>query len=125
MVRPRRGAKERSDIRVPSDFVAKVTRMVVSMLSTGDGNVERVADRLGVSRRTLQRRLRDCGAVFNDIVTNTRLELSSLYLGDASLTLTEVAFRLGYSDLSAFSRAFRRWTGRSPIRFRRDLLRRT
>ncbi len=114
--------EELTEFPVAHDLIDEVTRILVSLMSTGDGTIERVAEQLGISRRTLQRRLHECGALFADIVASKRLELSSRYLGDRSLTLTQVAFQLGYSDLSAFSRAFRRWTGRSPLAFRRDLL---
>jgi AraC-like DNA-binding protein len=111
--------------KVPSayDFADHVARIVMSSLSTGGVTIEYVASRLGSSPRTIQRRLHDRGLSFNDVVANTRLELSRRYLADPSLTLTDVAFLLGYSDLSAFSRAFRRWTGRTAIEFRRDQLR--
>ena len=111
--------------RLPAayDFADHVARIVMSSLSSGDVTIEYVAARLGSSPRTIQRRLRDRGVSFADVVANTRLELSRRYLCDPSLTLTDVAFLLGYSDLSAFSRAFRRWTGRTAIEFRRDRLR--
>lgn len=109
---------------VPSanDFVDHATRIVMSSLRSGEVTIEHVAMKVGMSPRTIQRRLRDRGLSFHDVVANARLALSRRYLGDPSLTLTEVAFLLGYSDLSAFSRAFRRWTGRSAIEFRRDTL---
>ncbi len=105
------------------DLVDHVARLVLSSLSTGDASIEQVASHLGASPRTVQRRLRDRGVVFNDMVASIRLELSHRYLSDPSLTLTDVAFLLGYSDLSAFSRAFRRWTGQTAIAYRRDQLR--
>ncbi len=105
------------------DLVDHVARLVLSSLSTGDDSIEQVAAHLGASPRTVQRRLRDRGVVFNDMVASIRLELSHRYLSDPSLTLTDVAFLLGNSDLSAFSRAFRRWTGQTAIAYRRDQLR--
>jgi AraC-like DNA-binding protein len=105
------------------DFTDQIARIVMSSLSSGYATIDQVATRLGSSARTIQRRLRDRGVSFNDVVANTRLELSRRYLCDPALTLTDVAFLLGYSDLSAFSRAFRRWTGRTAIEFRRAQLR--
>ena len=105
------------------DLVDHIARLVLSSLSAGDASIEQVAAHLGASPRTVQRRLRDCGVVFNDMVATIRLQLSHRYLSDPSLTLTDVAFLLGYSDLSAFSRAFRRWTGQTAIAYRRDQLR--
>lgn len=104
------------------DFADQVARMVMSLLSSGNATIEHVSATLGSSPRTVQRRLRESGVVFNDLVANIRLELSRHYLGDPSLRLTDVAFLLGYSDLTSFSRAFRRWTGQTAIDFRRDRL---
>jgi AraC-like DNA-binding protein len=101
------------------DFRDGVRRVVIAELGSGDVTIERVADRLGMSARSVQRRLQEDGPSFKDLVAETRLALSRRYLGDPSLTLTEAAYLLGYSDLSAFSRAFRRWTGTSAIEFRR------
>ncbi len=101
------------------DFAAHVTSIVMSLMRTGDATIEQVAMRLGSSPRTIQRRLQDRGLSFHDVVANARLEVSCRYLKDPSLTMTDVAFLLGYSDLSAFSRAFRRWTGVSATEYRR------
>jgi AraC-like DNA-binding protein len=105
------------------DFSERVARHVISSLNEGEVTIEHIADRIGSSPRTIQRRLREHGLTFKELVARTRLSLSKRYLSDPALTLTEAAFLLGYSELSAFSRAFRRWTGRSAIEFRRDQLR--
>ncbi len=102
------------------DVADQVARVVLSSLSTGNVTIEHVATVLESSPRTIQRRLYERGLSFNDVVANTRLELARRYLTDSALTLTDVAFLLGYSDLSAFSRAFRRWTGQTAITFRRS-----
>lgn len=96
-----------------------VRRAIIAALGAGDPAIERVADRLGHSARTLQRTLQAEGRSFKAIVDDTRLDLAKRYLRDPALTLTETAFLLGYSELSAFSRAFRRWTGETPIAFSR------
>jgi AraC-like DNA-binding protein len=67
----------------------------------------------------VQRRLAADELSFKAVVDETRLALAERYLADPALSLTETAFLLGYSDLSAFSRAFRRWTGRTALEFRR------
>lgn len=112
-----------SRLPVAFELTDQVARIVMSSLSTGNATIDHVAHLIGSSPRTIQRRLRDRGTSFNDVVANTRLELSRRYLCDTSLTLTDVALLLGYSDLSAFSRAFRRWTGHTAIEFRRGQLR--
>lgn len=72
-----------------------------------------------MSTRTLQRRLRERGIVFASLVDEVRRRLSARYLADSALTLGEIAWLLGYSESSAFNRAYRRWTGRSPSADRR------
>jgi AraC-like DNA-binding protein len=100
-------------------FRATVRRLVAERLRAGEVTVEQVADRLGMSARSVQRRLQEDGVSFKALVDEVRLALSRRYLEDPAITLTEAAFLLGYSDLSAFSRAFRRWTGQSALEFRR------
>lgn len=97
----------------------QVRRAVAASLRSGEVSIERIAMRLGTSARTIQRRLKDRGKSFKDLVAETRLALSQRYLEHSSMSLTDTALLLGYSDLSAFSRAFRRWTGISALEFRR------
>jgi AraC-like DNA-binding protein len=95
-----------------------VRRAVIAAISTGDPTIDNVAGRLGQSVRSLQRRLQ-ADRSFKELVEETRLDLAQRYLADPELTLTETAFLLGYSDLSAFSRAFKRWTGKTALDVRR------
>jgi AraC-like DNA-binding protein len=112
---------ERSLAELPAadDFLAGVRRAVIDELGAGEATIERIAERLETSARSLQRRLREEGRSFKELVAETRLALARRYLADPSLSLTDTAYLLGYSDLSAFSRAFRRWTGISAIELRR------
>lgn len=98
-----------------ADFPAEVRRMITAAIGGGEVAIDAVASRLGLSARSLQRQLRDHGASFKQLVDETRLALATRYLDDPALSLTEAAYLLGYADLSAFSRAYRRWTGASPI----------
>jgi AraC-like DNA-binding protein len=103
------------------DVADEVRAAVIAAIGAGDPTIDAVAARLGTSPRSVQRRLQSAGGrSFMAIVDETRLALAERYLGDPSLTLTETAFLLGYSDLSAFSRAFRRWTGTTAQEFRRQ-----
>jgi AraC-like DNA-binding protein len=74
---------------------------------------------LALTERTLQRRLADEGATLSALVDQIRCELAQGHLRHPGLSVTDVAFMLGYSEASAFHRAFRRWTGRSPGDFRK------
>src|SRR5215475_10405603 len=97
----------------------QVCRLLWSELSAGVPGLEGVGRVLGMSPRTLQRRLREEGTTFRAVLTQVRHDLARPLLGDGRLAVAEVAFLLGYEDPSAFHRAFRRWSGRSPRAFRR------
>jgi AraC-like DNA-binding protein len=89
-----------------------------SRLPEGIPYVEDVADAIGLPRWTLQRRLTDYGLTFSDVIDLVRRELSGRHIRQRYVTLIEMSDLLGYSELSAFSRAFRRWYGLSPQKFR-------
>lgn len=80
-----------------------------------------IAARLALSPRTLQRRLREAGLSFNQLVDETRQQLVLHYLRDPALELAEIAFLVGFSEPGSLARAFRRWTGKSPGEYRRHL----
>ena len=101
------------------DLLAGVRQHILRGLRAGGVSIEKVAATMDLSERTLQRRLGECGATFNELVERMRFELSQRYLRQDHLSLTEIGYLLGYSELSAFSRAFRRWAGVSPIEFRK------
>jgi AraC-like DNA-binding protein len=100
----------------PEVVRAQVTRLVREG-SAEAFNLDKVARRLGVSRRTLQRRLLEDGTSFREVVDAARREVALSELGRGTATVTDLAFLLGFSQHSAFSRAFRRWTGRSPVAY--------
>jgi AraC-like DNA-binding protein len=106
----------------PSDSLATaVHRYLLGALGAGPPDVQRAASALGVSTRTLQRKLEEEGTSFKVILDDARRTLAVSYLRDGSRTVSEVAFLVGFSEVSAFSRAFRRWTGQSAVRHRRGL----
>jgi AraC-like DNA-binding protein len=94
-------------------FVAAVRDAYVAALPD-DANVEAVARRLYVSGRTLQRKLVASGTTFRALCDASRRRLGEVYLANPEVSLSEVAFLLGFSDQTSFNRAFRRWTGTSP-----------
>lgn len=93
--------------------------IVESLRASESPDVDVVARRLALSRRTLQRRLREARTSFRDVVDAARHEVALDALTRGGRDMTDVAFLLGFSELSAFSRAFRRWTGASPTSWRR------
>jgi AraC-like DNA-binding protein len=107
--------------RIPhaaSGFRAEVQKTIASVMPEG-GSAEDVARALHVSVRTLQRKLAPTGSTFRQVSETVRGQLAEEYLTDPRVSIAEVAFMLGFSDQSSFNRAFRRWTGDSPGRWRR------
>lgn len=96
------------------DLASRVKSEIRSYLADGEVNIERVSDTLNVPRWTLQRRLSDSGLTFLSLVDAVRKEMADRYLRQASISVTDIAYLLGYSELSAFSRACRRWYDASP-----------
>lgn len=99
-------------------FSARVRALIDRQLETGRAQVAVIADQLNMSRQTLYKRLKDENQTFAALLDRARREQALVYLRDRRHTLTEVAHQLGFSELSAFSRAFKRWMGQSPARFR-------
>jgi AraC-like DNA-binding protein len=105
------------------DLAARVGAYLRRMFTeAGDDSLECAAASLGMSPRTLQRRLRDEGTSFRKVHDNARREIASDFLADPSLSISEVADRLGFADVSAFDTAFKRWTKRTPRAYRRKIL---
>jgi AraC-like DNA-binding protein len=101
-------------------FVERVRRAVARELRGGNPNVDSIARGLHMSARSLQRRLHDSETSFSRVVEDTRRELATAYLAEPKLSVAEVAFLLGFSEVSNFHRAFKRWTGRTPAEARRQ-----
>ncbi len=109
--------------RIPhsvSGFTAVVQKAIAAASPEG-GSAEDVARALNVSVRTLQRKLVATGTTFREVSETVRGRLAEGYLTDPKVSIAEVAFLLGFSDQSSFNRAFRRWTGESPGRWRASL----
>jgi AraC-like DNA-binding protein len=108
--------------RIPAgdDVVSELRRVLAKRVCGGDTRVGAAARDLGTSARTLQRRLSGAGVSYQEILDQSRCEAAERHLGDASLSIAEVSWLLGYSEPSAFHRAFRRWRGLSPQAFRQE-----
>jgi AraC-like DNA-binding protein len=99
-------------------FSAIVHDRLVSAMGNGDIAMASVAKSLGMAPRTLQRRLLEDGLTFQTLLDQVRCEMALALLKEREMTLSELAFRLGYSDLRPFARAFKRWTGTTPGSYR-------
>ncbi len=97
----------------------QVRQQVSQTLSEGVPRIAEVAQRMGLSGRTLQRRLADQGLAYQDLVETARRDLAEELLARTEYSLAEVAFLTGYAEQSTFARAFKRWHGDTPASFRR------
>ena len=88
------------------------------LLPNGKLSAADVARALGLSRRTLARRLAADGLTFTGILDGLRVDLARHYLKDLDLTISEVSWLLGFQEASAFTHACRRWTGQTPTQMR-------
>ena len=100
-------------------YARRVRQCLVDLLPQGEAELDTVAARLFMSARSLQRHLAEENHSFRALLEETRMTLAEQYVSDGNLALAEIAFRLGFSDQSAFSKAYRRWTGTSPAQRRR------
>jgi AraC-like DNA-binding protein len=105
---------------LPSDpsLAEDVRSIVLKELAGGQVSADHVARRLGLSTRSLHRQLSAAGTSFRKLLDDARRELADSYLRRGRLALGEIAYLLGYSDVTAFHRAFKGWTGKTPAAYR-------
>jgi AraC-like DNA-binding protein len=103
---------------VKGDLVMQVRAKLVELLPSGECSKEDVAKELYMSVRTLHNKLEKLDSSYQQVLDDTRRELSEQYMQQQQRSISEVAYLLGFSDCSNFSRAFKRWTGVSPSQFR-------
>jgi AraC-like DNA-binding protein len=94
----------------------KVENAIAPLLPHGQAEIGKIATELGVSRRTLARRLASEGLSFRTLLDRLRFDLARRYLLERDLPISEIAWLLGYREPSAFNHAFKRWTGNTPKR---------
>lgn len=102
-------------------LIDQVRSLIRTKLPEGYPCLEEISKALHLSVTTIQRELSNAGVAYKDLIEMTRRDLALVYLKQRQLPLSEIAFLLGYSELSAFSRAVRRWTGVSPRTVRAKL----
>jgi AraC-like DNA-binding protein len=101
-----------------ANVVARFRASLLERMTLGEFSEGDIARDLHMSRRSLQRRLAEADASYLTLVDDTRRDMALRYMQDPGKTATDIAFLLGYSQQSAFTRAFRRWTGMSPSEYR-------
>ena len=103
------------------DLVEQVKRRVQLLLGSGDISVECIAGPLNISPRHLRRKLSQENTSYEQLVDELRRETAIRMIGEGELSLTSIAYELGFLDPSSFTRAFRRWTNMSPTSFRQQV----
>jgi AraC-like DNA-binding protein len=101
-----------------SDVTMQVRAKLIERLPSGRVTEEEIANSINVSQRSLQRRLKEQGMSFTQLLESTRSELGQQYVRDPQRSFNEIAFLLGFAEPGNFSRAFKRWYGKSPSEYR-------
>ncbi len=104
-----------------SSFLGMVCREIIRQTTDVTPNIRKVSLSMGMSERTLRRRLADKGIRFQEAKNMAREKRAQYHLAHSNMSLTEIAFELGFSELSGFSRAFRHWVGETPQAYRKRL----
>ncbi|MFT6923322.1 MAG: AraC-like DNA-binding protein [Crocinitomicaceae bacterium] len=102
-------------------FVSLVKQSMLNLIKPEFPSVDQVAGHLNVSSRTLQRKLKEEGKTYKELIDELRLDFALGYLNQPELQISEIAYLLSYADASAFNRSFKRWTGKTPSEHRQKL----
>jgi len=103
-----------------AELLDRARGVLLTLLPDGDASAERLSAALDMSTRTLHRRLAAQGISFRELLDDVRARMAKSELARGATTVTDLAFLLGYANVTAFTRAFQRWTGKSPSEFRRS-----
>lgn len=109
-----------AELPQPLSVTERVRRIIVEQLAASDLGQQETAQRLGMSSRTLSRRLAQEGTTFRDLVDDARKRIALRYLAEHDLSIAEIALLAGFYDAPSFFRAFRRWTGVTPREYRQS-----
>ena len=101
------------------DLVREVRRLIIERLPTGSASIDAIAEQLGMRSKTLERRLAEQGESFSALLDRTRFDAVIHYLEDPDMRLAQIAYLAGYTELATLVRAFKRWTGETPAKFRK------
>ena len=99
------------------DIVQQVRELIVDKLPKGTANIEVVASTLAMSVKTLERRLAEHGRTFSELVDSLRCQTAKHYLEETDLRLSQITYLAGYPEPAALVRAFKRWTGKTPMQY--------
>ena len=113
--------KRLAELDVDESTAARVRSALSELLPGGQCSIEDVADKLGLSRRTLQRKLSEENTTFQKQLNSVRETLAIHYIRNTDMTSNDIAFLLGYAELNSFLRAFQIWTGMSISEYKRKI----
>ena len=103
------------------DVLTRLKRLLQERLPSGDPSQDELAASLGLAPRSLQRRLAELGTSYRELINQIRHELALEYLAQTRYSVSDIAYLLGFAEVSAFTRAFKRWTGQSPSAWREGM----
>ena len=106
--------------KMPDDFVSSLELVLLSYVQEGDMSIELAAAMCNMSKRTLQRRLKEMGTHYNEVLGHAHFRAASRMLQNAGMTVTDIGYRMGYSDVAHFARAFQRMAGVTPQVYRQQ-----
>lgn len=109
------------ELRSANTAAGRVKLMLASSLHEGDASAASIARQMGISRQTLFRWLKDEGTDYSSVVNSLRCYLAKQYLQGSGVSLSEVAYLVGFSEGASFTRAFKRWTGITPSEYRKGM----
>ena len=109
-----------AELDIDASFASRVRSALLELLPSGQSSIENVIKKLGVSKRTLQRRLSEESTTFQKELNQTREGLARHYLANSNMSSAEVSFLIGFDDPNSFVRAFHLWTGKTPERVRKE-----
>jgi AraC-like DNA-binding protein len=111
-----------SKANLPNDFVSSLETILLSYAQEDNLSIDLAAQLCGTSKRSLQRKLKESGTSYNELLCHARFRVASQMLQDLDITATDVAYHLGYSNETHFARAFRRIAGVSPRVYRQQFI---
>jgi AraC-like DNA-binding protein len=116
----RRIDEETNSITISSSkIIPEIEDLIRQALASGIPSMDFLCEQLSMSRRTLTRRLGDNGVTFRDLIGKTQESIAKELLAQPEYSIGHIAFETGFSEQSAFNRAFKRWTGKSPLDYRK------
>ena len=110
--------KQLSELEENNSILSQINNILIELRTSGDFSIDIVASKLNMGTRTLQRRLKDEGVNYNNVLQTFKKTIAENYIKQNNFSISEIAYMLGFSEPSAFHRFFKKWTGKTPKEFR-------